>query len=231
MKAQKNVGLLVFIALLAVAGIGYLVLQKVQEQTALYQQQLVAMQVEYDGKINATWVNEVPEGLGVTGGKISADGKKLGLEFDIGDVVKGANKRDAYMKITIDGAIKTITISGDQVNENVIDVEAVQLEPSEYVVYTDDEDFLPTVQSVVTVEDFDEDEFEIRIDVDTSKVGNTPGLDEIYVYFPFKLAKEPDSTVSTTKVWDIKVEAEEADSDYDEVDLEVYAAYNTSVTV
>jgi len=231
MKAQKNVGLLAIIALLAVAGIGLVMYQQTQKQMALYQQQLAALQVEYDGKINATWVAEVPEGLGVTGGKISADGKKLGLEFDIGDVVKGANKRDAYMKITIDGAIKTIVIKGDQVNENVIDVEAVQLQPTEYVVYTDDEDLLPTVQSVVSIEDFDEDEFEIVIDVDTSKIGNAYGLDEIYVYLPFKLAKEPSSTVTTTKVWDIKVEAKEADSDYDEVQLEVYAAYNSTVTV
>ena len=215
-KALYVFGILATVALLAFLGIQ---IQKTEQakQTALLQ----AMR-EYDGKINGSWVDKIEDIGAVTAGTVSADGKSLTLSFMPNDIAYGRNERLAYFVIEIDKHVKDIKVEGDRVSD-AVDVVVAQDSPG--VVYTDPEDLKDSVAAMTTAIDVEKDgDFDFEIPVDTYNID----VEKIYVGLKFKLASEPENTVSATKIYDIKVEADEADSDYDEFTLSVLAQYNVT---
>jgi len=180
---------------------------------------------EYDGKISGQWVAEIEEEGLVTAGTLAdtdSDGKydQLTLSFAAGDIKYARNVRPAYFVIEVDDHIKDLKIEGDKVSDAIdltVDKESIG------IVYTDPEEAKDTL-SITEAEVEKDGDFSFKIPVDTYDVD----VDEIYVGLNFKLVSEPASNVSATKIYDITVEAREADSDYDEFGLTVYAEYTAS---
>jgi len=218
---MESKALYLLMALLTVLALVFVGLQ-FQKAEEARQAALIAQMREYDGKINGSWVEKIEDIGAVTAGTVSDDGKSLTLSFMPNDIAYGRNERLAYFVIDIHKHIRDIKVDGSRVSD-AVDVIVAQDSPG--VVYTDPEDLKDSVAAMTTAIDVKKDgDFDFEIPVDTYNID----VEKIYVGLKFKLASEPENTVSATKIYNIDVEAGKADSDYYKFTLSVLAQYNVT---